>query len=99
MANFTETDHTCTEATCPTGTYYVTAVDGSSWWKMAGPYDTHQEALGDVRRVYELTEKYDRSGKAHFFSWGTCRVKDGDRTPGNLNRAGLMTQDLLGEVL
>lgn len=90
MPHFTEMDHKCNEDSCPTGTYYVTAVDGSAWWKMAGPYDNHQAALADVKKVYELTEKHDRSGRAHFYGWGTVRVKDGSRKLGNLNRAGLL---------
>lgn len=90
MKHFTDTEHVCTETSCPRGTYYVTAVDGGSFWRMAGPYDTHQEALADVRRVHELTDKHDRSGRAAFMGWGTIRDKEGARSPGNLNKAGLL---------
>lgn len=99
MSHFTETDHVCTEDDCPRGTYYITAIDGLSWWRMAGPYDTHQEALADVKRAYELCDKHDRSGRGCFMGWGTARVKDGCRKRGILNERGLMSQDLLAGVM
>ena len=72
------------------GDMRATTLRGRVFVALSVAYDTHQEALADVRRAYELTEKHDRSGRAHFMGWGTCRVKDGDRTLGNLNKAGLM---------
>jgi hypothetical protein len=82
-------DHICDAITCPpTGGYYVTAVDGPSWWKMAGPYQTHAEALADVDKARGITDKHD--GRAWFMGWGTAHVKDGALLPGNLNRAGLI---------
>ena len=81
-------EHVCTEENCPRGTYYVTAVDGPSWWRMAGPYDTHQEALADVERCLQIANKYD--GRAWFMGWGTIRDKTGNRAPGNLNKAGVL---------
>jgi hypothetical protein len=81
-------DHRCTEECCPRGTYYVSAVDGPSWWRMAGPYNTHQEALADVERARSIAVKHD--GRAWFMGWGTIRDREGKREPGNLNRAGLM---------
>lgn len=81
-------NHVCTEETCPRGTYYVTAVDGPSWWRMAGPYDTHQEALADVERCLQVANKHD--GRAWFMSWGTIRDKTENRAPGNLNKAGVL---------
>ena len=83
-----EDEHICTEATCPRGTYYVIAVDGPSWWRMSGPYDTHQEALADVAGARNIADKHD--GRAWFMAWGTIRDKTENRTPGNLNKAGLM---------
>jgi hypothetical protein len=83
-----EDHHICTEETCPRGTYYVSAVDGSSWWRMAGPYNTHQDALADVDRALNIASYHD--GRAWFMGWGTIRDKEGKRELGNLNRAGLI---------
>ena len=85
-------DHVCDADSCPRGTYYVTAVDGGSWWRMAGPYDTHQEALADVERARSITNEH--VDRAWFMYWGTIRDKTGNRAPGNLNKAGLMTQSI-----
>jgi len=83
-----DTDHVCTEESCPLGTYYVSVVDGSSWWRMAGPYNTHQDALADVDRVRNIANEHD--GRAWFMGWGTIRDREGKRELGNLNRAGLI---------
>jgi hypothetical protein len=89
-AAIADAPHVCTPETCPeTGGYYVSAVDGHDWWKMAGPYRTHGEALTNVDKVMKLADKHDRSGRAWFMSWGTIRA-EGSETPGNLNRAGLL---------
>lgn len=81
--------HVCTPETCPEpANYYVTAVDGPSWWKMSGPYSTHSAALADVDKALKLTDKHDRSGRAWFMGWGTARLDSTE--PGNLNKAGLM---------
>lgn len=86
-----DAQHTCTPETCPTpGAYYVSAADGPSWWKMAGPYDTHAEALENVDRALKITDEKDRSGRAWFMGWGTVRMPDGTTEPGNLNKAGLI---------
>lgn len=83
------TVHACTPETCPEpSTYYVTAIDGDRWWKMAGPYANHTAALADVDRARTLTDKHDRSGRAWFMGWGTARVESTEL--GNLNKAGLM---------
>lgn len=82
-------EHNCSPEHCPpNGGYYVTAVDGPSWWKMAGPYQTHAEALADVDRAREIANKHD--GRAWFMGWGTAHVKAGAVEPGNLNKAGLI---------
>jgi hypothetical protein len=83
-----EDHHICNEESCPPGTYYVSAVDGSSWWRMAGPYNTHQDALADVDRARNIANEHD--GRAWFMGWGTIRDREGKREPGNLNRAGLI---------
>jgi hypothetical protein len=82
--------HVCTPETCPPGSYYVSAVDGPQWWRMAGPYQTHGEALAQVDRALHITHEKDRSGKAWFMGWGTVRMPDGFSEPGNLNKAQLI---------
>ena len=78
--------HTCTPESCPVGNYYVTAIDGPAWWKMAGPYATHADALADVDKARGIADKHD--GRAWFMAWGTARIES--TTPGNLNRANLI---------
>jgi hypothetical protein len=78
----------CDAVHCPpTGGYYVTCVDGPQWWKMAGPYQTHAEALADVDRARDIANKID--GRAWFMGWGTAQVKEGATEPGRLNKLKL----------
>ena len=89
-AGLADGPHVCSAESCPEpGNYYVSAVDGPNWWKMAGPYRNHASALADVNRARDLADKHDRSGRAWFMSWGTVRVEN-ETGPGNLNRAGLI---------
>ena len=57
-----EWEHVCTSGECPIGHYYVTAMDGPSWYYMAGPYATHAEALALVDKARDLADKHDRVG-------------------------------------
>jgi hypothetical protein len=85
------TEHVCTLEGCPTGRYFVTAVDGGSTHYMAGPYTEHGAALADVDRALKITDKHD--GRAWFMSWGTVRITDDSYRPGSagtLNKAGLI---------
>ena len=81
-------EHVCTTEECPTGVYFVTAIDGGTWWYMAGPYAEHAAALADVDKARTITCKHD--GRAHFMGWGTARIKDDTERVGNLNKAGLI---------
>jgi hypothetical protein len=83
-------DHTCTPETCPEGgRYFVTAIDGPSWFPMSGPYTTHQAALADVDRALKIANEHD--GRAWFMRWGTARLPDDSKiTTGSLNKAGLL---------
>jgi hypothetical protein len=82
-------EHACSEASCPTpGSYYVTAIDGPRFWKMAGPYATHAEALDRIDAARRISCDYD--GRAYFMAWGTGRVFHGDTPPGKLNELGLI---------
>ena|SRR5208283_535944 len=87
-------EHICTSGECPIGkgNYYVTAMDGPSFYYMAGPYQTHGEALAMVDTARDLADKHDRSGKAWFMSWGTVRTEH--TKPGSLNHAGLLPKQI-----
>jgi hypothetical protein len=52
--------------------YYVSAVDGPRQALVAGPFETHAEALSQVEPEREKWCRLD--GRAHFAAWGTCRV-------------------------
>ena len=66
------------------GNYYVSAIDGPKVYLLAGPYETHQEALDLVDQCNELSQSLD--DRAFWFAYGTCRVKDTEYVkPGILN--------------
>lgn len=84
-----ETEHVCTPETCPEpGKYFVSARDAGRVYFMAGPYQTHAEALKNRDKALHLADKHD--GRAWFMAWGTCRAADDCQTIGSLNRAGLL---------
>ena len=68
------------------GHYYVSAIDGSKYYLMSGPYESHQSALDHVDRVRYIAEENDR--RAVWMSFGTCR-KEGETRPGRLQLCGL----------
>jgi hypothetical protein len=81
--------HVCTPEDCPeTGNYYVTAIDGGQVFYMAGPYNTHAEALALVDTALNIADKHD--GRAWFMSWGTSKRRDGYSEPGSLNKHKLL---------
>jgi hypothetical protein len=70
------------------GHYYVSAIDGGTVHRMAGPFPTHAESLELVKPVREFAESHD--GRAHFMGWGTIRLPlMQDPPPGNLDRLGV----------
>ena len=69
------------------GPYFVSAIDGTKKYLMAGPYAQHTDALEDVERVLEIAYKAD--GRAHFMAWGTCRI-EGSTQVGNMNKLGMI---------
>lgn len=82
-------EYNCDAEHCPpNGGYYVTAIDGDNWYKMAGPYQTHAEALSHVDEALQIADDID--GRAWFMGWGTAHVKAGDMAPGRLQELGLM---------
>jgi hypothetical protein len=63
--------------------YYVTARDGPRTYFLAGPYDTHAEALAAVEpvRAVALDETRNASaGRAWFMAYGTSRGPAGLQT-------------------
>lgn len=80
----TKTGPTSDEAADPRRKYYVTmARDGVGVARLAGPFDTHNEALAHVDRAREEAEKADP--RASFDSFGTAGVESDNHKPGVLN--------------
>ena len=52
--------------------FYVSVIDREGGRKgiLLGPYETHQEALDNVRRGRNLA--CDADGRAHWYGFGTC---------------------------
>lgn len=69
------------------GPYFVSAIDGTKNYIMAGPYATHAEALAKVEPARNIANDHD--GRAWFMAWGTCRIEGSDRV-GTLNKLGLI---------
>lgn len=65
----------------PGSRYFVSAIDGTRRALVAGPYQTHGEALGDVEAARAVA--YELDGRSHFYAWGTARTCE--ERPGILN--------------
>lgn len=75
--------------------YYVSVIDGprtgdsievKRMGLLAGPFETHQEALDRVDAVRKIAEEVNVW--AHFYAFGTCKLKEpinGRYPPGRLN--------------
>lgn len=75
--------------------FYVSVIDGpriggdievKRFGLLAGPYETHQEALDKVDVVRKIAEKVNVW--AHFYAFGTCKLKqpiNSGYPPGRLN--------------
>lgn len=59
--------------------FYVSAIDGSKRYLIAGPYDDHAAALEKVDPV--RNHACDRDGRAHFMAWGTAGSEEPFKTP------------------
>lgn len=64
--------------------FYVSVIDGTRSALVAGPFDTHAEALARVQP--ERDRWYDIDPKSHWYAWGTARVRD-DKIPAQLGGA------------
>jgi hypothetical protein len=83
--------------------YYVSVVDGPRFGNeiqvkkfglLAGPYDTHEEALDKVDVVRKIAESVN--ARAVFYAFGTCKLKEpvnGQYPPGRLNDLLNQTND------
>ncbi len=63
--------------------FYVSIIDGPKFNVVAGPFRTHQEAIGMVEPARKVGHNHDP--RSHFYGWGTVKMADGHRE-GNLNR-------------
>ena len=59
--------------------FYVSAIDGSKKYLIAGPFENHSRALAMVEPV--RNRAYEINAKAWFMSWGTCSTKEIIKTP------------------
>lgn len=77
---------TCGDSGCPGigDGYYVSVKDGLKFALLAGPYETHAEALDKVRRASDLAS--ERDPWAWFYHYGTVRMKDSYRALGKFGR-------------
>lgn len=69
------------------GPYFVSAIDHDKIYLMAGPYETHAEALANVDKALQVAFEHD--GRAWFMAWGTVRI-EGSQRVGRLIELGLM---------
>jgi hypothetical protein len=67
--------------------FYVSAIDGPRYTFLAGPFNTHQEALDLVDSARTKANEVDP--RAWFYAYGTAQAPEGYEKPGVLN-------DLLG---
>jgi hypothetical protein len=54
------------------GNYYVSARDAGNYWLLAGPWNTHAEALAQVKAVWDHCRRADPI-RAEWKAYGTCR--------------------------
>lgn len=65
--------------------YYVSVMDGGRYGLLAGPYNTHEEALEMVPAVKELAQKVDPY--AVFYAFGTAAAH-------GYNKSGILNEML-----
>jgi hypothetical protein len=59
--------------------FYVSAIDGSKKYLIAGPFEDHSRALAMVEPV--RNRAYEINAKAWFMFWGTCSSEQQFKTP------------------
>jgi len=65
------------------GPYYVSVTDGPQFAVLLGPFEKHKDALDRVEDVRAKAIELDPF--AHFYSFGTVRMKPSYLKPGKLN--------------
>jgi hypothetical protein len=55
------------------GHYYVSVIDGPRYQLLAGPYDTHAQALAQVDKSKSIAQDLDP--RSVFYGFGTCRIE------------------------
>jgi hypothetical protein len=79
-----EHDESCSCRFNPAGTtYYVSVMDGPRFGLLAGPFQTHVEALEYVDCAKEEAHRVDP--RSVFYAFGTTAMKPEYRKPGTLN--------------
>lgn len=63
--------------------FYVSVKEGECYGLLAGPYDTHDEALEMVPEVKRVAQGVDPW--AVFYAFGTAKTSPGHCKPGTLN--------------
>lgn len=58
------------------GYYYCTVMDGPQYGLLAGPFDTHQEALDRLPKAKEIARGLD--ARSVFYGFGTARIERDD---------------------
>lgn len=71
------------------GDYFVSAIDAGKYALLSGPYKKHEDALADVVTVKRISDAHD--GRAHWWSFGTCRLEPKSGRVGTLQKHNLHT--------
>ena len=77
---------TCGDSACAGigGGYYVSVKDGRKFGLLAGPYETHSEAIAKIRAARDIP--CHRDPWAWFYHYGTVRMKGSYREPGKFGK-------------
>ena len=67
------------ETAPPRAFYYVSAIDDTKRYLVAGPYTSHTDAAAKVDHVRAEADKLD--GRAWFMAWGTAGSDEKFDTP------------------
>ena len=68
----------------PRKKYYVTMIRGDRVARLAGPFDTHEEALAHVDQARKVANEVDP--RSHWDAFGTSGIESDNHAPGVLNK-------------
>lgn len=71
------------------GYYYCTVMDGPNYALLAGPYDSHQDALDNLPKAKQIAQQVD--AKAVFYAFGTARI---ERNATVIRPAGVLNTEM-----